>query len=208
LDANRTRFAIAQTRLTPDAAEDTSTPSWADQPEVTHLPFLHRLVYLGILQFIRPQWDSNALFKGRKASMKSMVFGSQMVAIALSAAALCSPAMAQTGKAQLYAFHSAPVVGGCPGLDWHVTLEPDNSLVGLVAWDHGQHIARLEGKFDKNRTFEMNAQEVGGQGRKATVSGKAGGGYISMMINGSGTPCDGMWLNVPTIAGGTGGGGG
>src|ERR1700742_2107710 len=98
--------------------------------------------------------------------MKSRLFSAQMAAIALSTAALLSPALAQQGKAQLYAFHSAPIAGGCPGLDWHITLEPDNSLVGFVAWDHDQHIARLEGKFDKNRTFEMNAQEVGGQGRK------------------------------------------
>jgi hypothetical protein len=108
----------------------------------------------------------------------------------------------------LYAYHSPPVVGGCPGLDWHVTLEPDNSLIGFVAWDQGKHMARLEGTLKKDRSFEMDAKEIGGQGRSATVVGKAGGGYINMTINGSGTPCDGQNLPIPTILGGTGGGGG
>ena len=140
--------------------------------------------------------------------MKPRWFNARMAVIGLSAAALFSPALAQQGKAQLYALHSPPVVGGCPGLDWHITLEPDNTLIGFVAWDHGQHIARLDGKLNKDRTFHMNAQEVGGQGRKATVSGKAGGGYVNAMISGSGTPCDGQNLPIPTMAGGTGGGGG
>jgi hypothetical protein len=140
--------------------------------------------------------------------MKSRWFSARLAAIGLSTAAFFSPALAQQGKAQLYAFHSPPVVGGCPGLDWHITLEPDNSLEGFVAWDHGQHIAKLQGKLNKNRTFQLDAQEVGGQGRKATVSGTAGGGYINAMINGSGSPCDGVNLPIPTFAGGTGGGGG
>jgi hypothetical protein len=146
--------------------------------------------------------------KKGKTLMRSKSFIAYGAAIALTTAGLLSPALAQRGKAQLYAFHSPPVVGGCPGLDWHITLEPDDSLEGFVAWDHGQHIARLEGKVNKNRTFELNAQEVGGQGRKATVSGTAGGGYINAMINGSGSPCDGVNLPIPTVAGGTGGGGG
>ena len=140
--------------------------------------------------------------------MMYRLFCARMAVIGLSIAAFFSPALAQQGKAQLYAFHSPPVVGGCPGLDWHITLEPDNRLDGFVAWDRGQHIAKLEGALKKDRTFEMNAVEVGGQGRKATVSGKAGGGYINAMINGSGSPCDGVNLPIPTFAGGTGGGGG
>jgi hypothetical protein len=140
--------------------------------------------------------------------MRSRLFSARMAVIGLSTAAFFGPALAQQGKAQLYALHSPPVVGGCPGLDWHVTLEPDNSLTGFVAWDQGKHMARLEGTLKKDRSFEMDAKEIGGQGRSATVVGKAGGGYINMTINGSGTPCDGQNLPIPTIAGGTGGGGG
>jgi hypothetical protein len=140
--------------------------------------------------------------------MKSGVVRSQIAVIALSAAASLGPAFAQSGKAQLYAFHTGAVAGGCPGLDWHITVEPDNSLVGFVAWDKGQHIAKLQGKINKNRTFEMDAQEVGGQGRKAAVKGTASGDYVNAAISGSGTPCDGQDLAIPRVAGGMGGGGG
>ena len=93
-------------------------------------------------------------------------------------------------------------------MDWHITLGADNSLVGFVAWNQGKQIAKLEGALRKDRTFEMAAQEVGGQGRKATVKGTASGDYINAQINGSGTACDGDNLTVPRVQGGTGGGGG
>jgi hypothetical protein len=137
-----------------------------------------------------------------------MWFNWRMAAIGFATVSCFGPALAQQGKAQLYAFHSPPVVGGCPGLDWHVTLEPNNTLEGFVAWDQGKHLARLEGTLNKDRSFQLDAKEIGGQGRTATVVGKAGGGYINMTINGSGTACDGQNLPVPTVPGGTGGGGG
>ena len=67
-------------------------------------------------------------------------------------------------------------------------------------------MARLEGKLNKDRSFEMDAQEVGGQGRKATVVGRAGGGYINITIHGTGTACDGQNLPFPTSPGTVGGG--
>jgi hypothetical protein len=135
-------------------------------------------------------------------------FNAKAAVIALSTAALLGPAWAQSGQPGLYAFHTGPVVGGCPGLDWHITLEPDNTLNGFVAWDRGHHMARLEGSLKKDRSFEMEAQEVGGAGRKATVKGTAAGTNISVVINGSGTACDGAYLNIPRVVGGMGGGGG
>jgi hypothetical protein len=139
--------------------------------------------------------------------MVSRLFGTRVAMVALSAATLCTPVLAQTGKGQLYAFHTRPVVGGCPGLDWHVTLGPDGTLVGFVAWDNMQHMARLEGKIQRNRAFTMQAQEVGGS-RTATVKGVAAGQYINMQVDGSGTPCDGVSLQIPRVTGGMGGGGG
>jgi hypothetical protein len=123
----------------------------------------------------------------------------------------CTPSSApsvEQGQGGLYAYHTGPVVGGCPGLDWHITLGPDGSLVGFVAWDQGQHIARLKGALHPDRNFEMNAQEVGGAGRTASVKGRAAGSYINAVINGSGTPCDGDYLNIPRVVGGLSGGGG
>jgi hypothetical protein len=133
---------------------------------------------------------------------------SQIVIVAVSALVAASPGMAQTKKAQLYSYHSGPAVGGCPGLDWHVTVEPDNKLVGFVAWDRALHIARLDGSLSADRTFEMAANEVGGAGRTATIKGTAGGEYINIAIYGSGTACDGTNLPIPRVTDGTGGGGG
>jgi hypothetical protein len=140
--------------------------------------------------------------------MSFKIFRARIAIIALSTAASLSPALAQSGQPGLYAFHTGPVVGGCPGLDWHITLGPDNTLTGFVAWDQGKHMARLAGSMNKDRTFEMDAQEVGGTGRKATVKGSAGGNTINAVINGSGTACDGNNLAIPRVVGGLGGGGG
>jgi hypothetical protein len=140
--------------------------------------------------------------------MTFRMLSAKIATIALSTAALFSPALAQSGSAGLYSYHTGPVVGGCPGLDWHITLGKDDSLIGFVAWDQGKHMARLAGLINKDRTFEMAAEEVGGAGRKATVKGSAGGNTINVMISGSGTACDGDNLTIPRVVGGLGGGGG
>jgi hypothetical protein len=127
---------------------------------------------------------------------------------ALSAAALSGPALAEKGKGSLYAFHTSAVIGGCPGLDWHVTVSPEDKIGGFVAWDRGLHIARLEGEINKDRTFEIDAKEVGGAGRTAVVKGKIAGEYVNLSVSGSGTPCDGDILPVPRAEGGMQGGGG
>ena len=139
--------------------------------------------------------------------MMSTVMKVGTAVVALVLAASLNPSMAQPKTAQLYAYHTSAVVGGCPGLDWHITVEPDNKLVGFVAWDRGLHMARLDGSINKDRSFEMAAAEVGGAGRKAMVSGTAGGDYINASITGSGTACDGLNLPIPRSVGGTGGGG-
>src|SRR3954464_10029894 len=102
------------------------------------------------------------------------------MAIALSTVASLSPASAQQEKGALYAFHTSPVAGGCPGLDWHITVTPDDRLNGFVAWDAGKHMARLDGKLNKDRSFAMDAQEVSGAGRKAAVRGTASGNYVNI----------------------------
>src|ERR1700744_3145483 len=124
--------------------------------------------------------------------MRFRILHGQIVMAALSALVAASPAMAQPKKAQLYSYHTGSAVGGCPGLDWHITVEPDNKLVGFVAWDREQHIARLDGQLNADRTFELAAKEVGGAQRTATIKGTAGGAYINVAIYNSGTPCDGI----------------
>jgi hypothetical protein len=143
--------------------------------------------------------------------MRSSMFNARMAIVAVAAAASLGPALAQQQKGTLYAFHTGPI-GGCPGLDWHLTVE-GNNVEGFVAWDREQHIARLDGTITpasagQARTFKLDAQEVGGQGRKAIVQGTGGGNYINAMIQGSGTACDGKMLTIPRVVGGMGGGGG
>jgi hypothetical protein len=123
-------------------------------------------------------------------------------------AGLSSYAAAQSARPGLYAFHTGPVVGGCPGLDWHITLDSHDALSGFVSWDRGQHIAKLDGSLQKDGSFKMAAQEVGGAGRSAEVQGKAAGTNIAVVISGSGTACDGQNLNIPRAADGMAGGGG
>src|SRR5271166_5756251 len=150
---------------------------------------------------------SNVLSKRSEEPMKSRMLSAQMAAIALAAAASSSPALAQQSKGTLYAFHSSPVVGGCPGLDWHVMLSADHKVSGFVAWDHGKYMARLDGELNKDGSFELVGKEVG-SGKTATVKGTTGGDYINATIEGSGTACDGDNLAVPRVVGGTEGGGG
>jgi hypothetical protein len=139
--------------------------------------------------------------------MMSRMFTRTVATAFLSATVSFGPALAQSGAAGLYSYHTNPVVGGCPGLDWHITVENDNSLMGFVAWDQGKHIAKLAGSINKERNFEMNAEEVG-TGKKAMVKGSAGGTTINVQISNSGSACDGVNLTIPRVVGGMGGGGG
>lgn len=138
--------------------------------------------------------------------MQSRAFIATTLTVAFSAALSLNPVLAQP-KGSLYALHTGRE-SGCPGLDWHVTVEPDGELAGFVAWNAMQHMARLNGTISKNGSFEMNAKEVGGAARTATVKGTASGDYIKISIEGSGTACDNLVLNVPRASGGMGGGGG
>jgi hypothetical protein len=130
----------------------------------------------------------------------------RIVATAALGFLFAASAIAQPKVPALYALHTAPQ-SGCPGLDWHVTWGPDNSLVGVVGWDRMTHMARLAGTIQGNGSFSMNAEEIGGTHRKAVVTGTASGDYIKIIINGSGTACDGEILNVPRAGTGMGGGG-
>jgi hypothetical protein len=140
--------------------------------------------------------------------MNAKTAGKGIAVLVLGSVALLNPATAQQTGSRLYAFHTGKM-GACPGLDWHITVDPDNKLVGIVAWGpEDEHMARLVGQMEPNRSFKMAAKEVGGAGRTATVSGTAQGEYVNATIEGSGTACDGKQLQIPRVAGGTSGGGG
>src|ERR1700758_61695 len=89
----------------------------------------------------------------------------------LAMAVTCSVGLAQSvPEGRVYSFHSGPR-GGCPGLDWHVVAQ-GNSLEGMIAWNNMKSMAHATGTMNSTaKTFEMNAKEVGGKGRTATITG-------------------------------------
>jgi hypothetical protein len=103
-------------------------------------------------------------------------------------------------KAGLYSFHTDKM-GACPGLDWHITVEPSGKVAGMVGWDAMTHMAKLEGTVQPDGKFTMNAKEVNGA-RTAVVTGSAVGEYVTITITGTGGPCDGTTVQVPRATGG------
>ena len=96
-------------------------------------------------------------------SKKLLRFGT--VVAAASAIVSLSPAMAQKNKGSLYAFHTRPVIGGCPGLDWHVVVTPDNKIDGFVAWDHKKHMATLDGNSIRTRPLRSRLKNSAGRAK-------------------------------------------
>ena len=103
---------------------------------------------------------------------------------------------------RLYAFHSG-AGGGCPGLDWHIVVEPNNDLAGVIAWNNMQSLARVTGNVDRQTgAFTLTAREQGGQGRTATATGKVdpGTGWMTASVQGEGVKCQSIkvpWYTPP-----------
>ena len=114
----------------------------------------------------------------------------------LAAAAPLSSALAldPVMRGELYSFHSNPV-GTCPGLDWHVVVDGDNSVSGIVAWGRMKHFANITGNLNADHTFKLDAEEVGGP-KKAIVTGNVTTGRATLSINGTGTGCDGKTMII------------
>lgn len=115
----------------------------------------------------------------------------RLIAAAFAALGLwLGVAVAQVPQGRIYVLHS-PAAGACPSLDWHVVVEPNDILAGMIAWDDMKTMARATGKVDRpNHTFTMTAVELEGQGRTATVDGKVGkNGTIIANINGPNVTC-------------------
>jgi hypothetical protein len=131
----------------------------------------------------------------------------------LAASALVIPCLSGVASAQgmpegrVYSFHSK-AQAGCPALDWHVVVEGNNALAGMISWNNMQSMARAAGTVNlQARTFQMTAKEVGGQGRTATVDGTVRqDGWLIANIKGPNVTCTGItvpWY-TPTPAGGQG----
>ena len=135
-----------------------------------------------------------------------MTSARMLAAIAASALA-CSDAltvaMAQQSPdilppGRMYAFHSRPS-DGCPSLDWHMVLQSDNHLSGLIATDDMSKVFRVSGTLGRNRAFHLNGEEIGGAGRTGTVDGqvRSDGWMVADISNMSGpSPCNDHVVNV------------
>jgi hypothetical protein len=113
-------------------------------------------------------------------------------AFILSAAG--SVASAQTAGIA-YIFHSAPT-GSCPALDWHVVMSDDHTLLGMIAWDNMKAMARVEGPITAEKTFHLDAKEIGGAGKTAVVDGKLIPGWLLASIKGPGIDCKDIQIAV------------
>ena len=96
-------------------------------------------------------------------------------------------------EGRLYAFHSTGQ-GSCPPLDWHIVIGPNDTLAGMISWDEMKSMARASGSVNpQTRTFQMTAQEVGGQGRTATIDGTVRqDGWLVANIKGNNVACQGV----------------
>jgi hypothetical protein len=99
-------------------------------------------------------------------------------------------AFAEVPQGRIHIPHS-PAAGGCPSPDWHIAVEGNDVLAGLITWDDMKRMARATGRVDRpNHTFGMTAVEMGGQSRTATVDRKVEeNGTIIANINGPNVTC-------------------
>jgi hypothetical protein len=126
-----------------------------------------------------------------------------LTASALAMAATCGVAAAQAlPEGRIYAFHST-AQGGCPALDWHVVVGANNTLDGMISWDAMKSMAHASGSVNAQaRTFSMQAKEVGGQERTATIDGTLrGDGYLLANIKAPNVTCTNVavpWFTAPS----------
>jgi hypothetical protein len=131
---------------------------------------------------------------------KSVVAGALVLAAALSVVS-----EAQVPEGRLYAFRTKPVAD-CPALDWHVVVDANGVVSGMISWDGMKSMARATGMVNRtSKTFAMAAKEMGGQGRMATITGEVrADGWLVANVKGPKVDCKGIvvpWYTPPAGAG-------
>jgi hypothetical protein len=122
----------------------------------------------------------------------------------LAFAASTNVTTAQVPEGRIYALHSK-AEGACPSLDWHIVVEPNGVLAGMIAWDDMKTMARATGRINReNRTFSMIAKEIGGQTRTATIDGQIeDNGWITAKIKGPQGTCNALVVPIFAVPPGT-----
>jgi hypothetical protein len=98
-------------------------------------------------------------------------------------------------EGRIYVLHSSPT-GACPSLDWHIVVERNDMIAGMVAWDNMQRLGRATGRVNRqNGTFQMHVVELGSQRRTATVEGTIGeDGTATATIKGTAVSCNSVMI--------------
>lgn len=136
-----------------------------------------------------------------------MIKTKSIVAGALALAASLGVASAQPlPEGRVYMFHSK-AQGACPALDWHITVQANNTLSGMIAWNDMKSIAYATGVVNMPKgTFQLSAQEIRGQGRTAKIDGQVRqDGWLVINLRGQKVTCEGIvvpWYTPPQGAGG------
>jgi hypothetical protein len=136
---------------------------------------------------------------------KKHVTVGKIVSVGLLAfAASTNVTTAQVPEGRIYALHSK-AEGACPSLDWHIVVEPNGVLAGMIAWDDMKTMARATGRINQeNRTFSMIAKEIGGQTRTATIDGQIeDNGWITAKIKGPQGTCNALVVPIFAVPPGT-----
>jgi hypothetical protein len=106
-----------------------------------------------------------------------------------------------------YALHSN-AASGCPALDWHLVVQNDGSIGGMVGVNDMKTMFRVHGTYS-GANFHLDGQEVGGT-RTAAVNGQLQDQRIAISIGGLpvDSACQGKTVYIkrrePTAVGGEG----
>jgi hypothetical protein len=131
------------------------------------------------------------------ARRRTCVFGSLTAVGAAAFGVLTGAASPQSPETRIYVLHSR-AAGTCPALDWHIVVEPNDVVAGMIAWNGMKRMARATGKINRrNNAFTMKAVEMGGAARTAIVDGQIGDdGTITANIKGPNVTCYSVIVRV------------
>jgi hypothetical protein len=75
-------------------------------------------------------------------------------------------------------------------LDWYLVVRENGNLLGMLAWDDMKFVARISGTIDANKSFHVEAKEIGVASRAGVVDGQFGhDGWITANIKGPHVDC-------------------
>jgi hypothetical protein len=93
-------------------------------------------------------------------------------------------------EGRVYSLRSE-ALGGCPRMDWHIVVEANDILAGMISLDNLKTMGRATGTVDRrSNTFSMTVVEMGGRDRRVRVTGRiAESGMLIANIEGPNVSC-------------------